>query len=105
MQEEYHAGFFKFLHPALCSIITDPYIPGDVMQIQHLSASAGGSTNEVRKHHPIHAGNLGGYIAVNIGLNITTVKNIPVFIFAASVPGKRTIPNSLVDFDRGGGTK
>ena len=105
MQEEYNTGFFKFLHPAFCGIITDAHIPGDVMQIQHLAASTGGSTNEVSKHHLIHTGNIGGHIPVDIGLNIAAVKDIPVFIFAAPVAGKCAVPNPLIDLVRRGGGK
>ena len=96
MQEEHDPGFFKLLHPALCGIVTDPHISGDVMQVQHLAASAGGSTNKVCKHHLIHTGNVGGHIPVDIGLNIAAVKHIPVFILAAPVAGECAVPNPLV---------
>ena len=96
MQEEHDPRFFKLLHPALCGIITDAHIPGD------LAAPAGGSTDEIGKHHLIHTGNVGGHIPVDIGLNIAAVKDITVFIFAASVTGKRTVPNPLIDLIRCG---
>ena len=102
MQEEHDPGFFKLLHPALCGIVTDAHISGDVMQVQHLAAPAGGSTNEVGKHHLIHTGNIGSHIPVDIGLNIAAVKHIPVFKLAASVAGKRTVPNPLIDLVRCG---
>ena len=105
MQEEHDPRFFKFLHPTLCGIITDPHIPGNVVQVQHLAASAGGSTNEVRKHHFIHAENVGGHIPVDIGLNIAAVKHIPVFILSAPVTGKRAVPNPLVYLIRCGRRK
>jgi len=105
VQEEHDPRFFKLLHPALCGIVTDAHISGDVMQVQHLAAPAGGSTNEVSKHHLIHAGNISGYIPVDIGLNIAAVKHIPVFILSAPVAGKRTVPNPLVDLIRCGGEK
>ena len=96
MQEEHDPRFFKFLHPTLCGIITDAHIPGNVVQIQHLAASAGGSANEVGKHHLIHTGNVGGHIPVDIGLNIAAVKHIPVFILAAPVAGECAVPNPPV---------
>ena len=102
MQEEHDPGFFKLLHPALCGIVTDPHIPGDVMQVQHLAASAGGSTDEIGKHHLIHTGNIGGHIPVDIGLNIAAVKRIPVFILAASVTRECAVPNPLIDLIRCG---
>ena len=72
------------------------------MQVQHLAAPAGGSTNKVCKHYLIHTGNVGGHIPVDIGLNIAAVKHIPVFILAAPVAGECAVPNPLIDLIRCG---